>query len=161
MAFRSPDFTCLLCCGYSDIQAEYFREGPLRLDNDILGRTPFLILINWSSHFRFKGCLSDAFHIYSNYTRTFCKKTVEILNKRCSLWRLIWVCTVFLCLKKGAGLLLGKPTDNHSNRTEQISAYLYCFYMDIHDANKSVLIKRDSNQLSQLQRLAINLKFRL
>ena len=102
----------------------YCVVGARKMGQNILGRltnalSHFSFLSVGLVHFSFKGCLSDDFHIYLNYTRTFCKQTVKILVKRCSLWRLIWVCTVFLYPKKGAGLLLGKTTDSHSRRNGQ------------------------------------------
>ena len=48
----------------------------------------------------FKGCWMVFFHFHSNFNRTFCKQIVETLIGRRVLWRLIWVCTICLCLTK-------------------------------------------------------------
>ena len=36
------------------------------------------------------------FSFYSNFSRTFCKKTVETLIRRRILWRLVLICIVYL-----------------------------------------------------------------
>ena len=41
--------------------------------------------------------LGGILHFYSNFNRTFCKETVEILIRRRILQHLIWVCTACLC----------------------------------------------------------------
>ena len=51
----------------------------------------FSTIINWASPF---------FSSYSNFTRTFCKQTVETLIRRHILRHLIWFCPVCLCPSK-------------------------------------------------------------
>ena len=60
----------------------------------------FPSLINWTSHFPFKGLLDDSFHSYSNCDRTFCKQTVETLIRRHIVRFLVWVSTVCTCPTK-------------------------------------------------------------
>ena len=42
----------------------------------------FSILINWTSPFQILGLLGGIFHFYTNFTRNFCKQTVENLIRR-------------------------------------------------------------------------------
>ena len=40
------------------------------------------------------------FHFYSSFNRTFCKQIVKTLIRRRVLWRLVWICAVYLCPTK-------------------------------------------------------------
>ena len=53
--------------------------------------------INWALSFPILGLLGGILYFYSNFDRTLCKQTVEILIRRRILGRLIWVCSVCLC----------------------------------------------------------------
>ena len=61
--------------------------------------------INWTTPFPFKGLLGGTFHFISNFNRTFCKQTVEIL--RCAASDLGLHCLP-MSRKKDARLILVK-----------------------------------------------------
>ena len=60
----------------------------------------FPALMNWTSLFPFLGLLYGIFQFYSNFNRTLCKQTLNILNRHNILWRLNLIYTVCLCPQK-------------------------------------------------------------
>ena len=58
-------------------------------------------LIYWMNPFPILGVAGEPFHFYSISNRNSCKRTLKTLIRRRVLQRLIWVCTVCLCPKKG------------------------------------------------------------
>ena len=66
----------------------------------LLSRMKLPTFIERTSPLSSSWLLGIVFHSYSNFNRTSCKQTVEILIRHCSLWRLILVCTMCLCPTK-------------------------------------------------------------
>ena len=60
----------------------------------------FPFLINLTIPFPILGLLGGIFNFYLKFDRTFCKQAVETLIRHSVLWRVIWVCTDFLCPTK-------------------------------------------------------------
>ena len=50
----------------------------------------FATVIDRTSPFPYNGLLGGSFNFYSNFDKTFCKQTVEILIRRCIMQRLAW-----------------------------------------------------------------------
>ena len=97
------------------------RLSPLQLGSNVLANIILFYLAHLCQmevpsliNFRCKGSLGGTFHFYSNFDRTFCKQTVEILIRRRFLRRLVWVCTVCLCpTKRMLGLNRLNVTHKH------------------------------------------------
>ena len=66
----------------------------------LLSRMKLPTFIKWTSLFSSSGLLGVVFHSYLNFDGTSCKHTVENLIRHCSLWCLIFACTICRCPTK-------------------------------------------------------------
>ena len=71
----------------------------------LLSRMKLPTFIKCTRSFSSLWLLGIVFHSYSNFNRTSCSQTMEILIRHCSLWRPILICTICLCLTKNAWLI--------------------------------------------------------
>ena len=69
------------------------RLSPLQLGSNVLANIILFYLTHLCQmefpsliNFRCKGSLGGTFHFYSNFDRTFCKQTVEILIRKSGVW---------------------------------------------------------------------------